>query len=219
HARSRRRRAAGRAARASARSTRARAKRVRPAWHAHRCRAIAPYRMIVPLMAPARKHDTDAILDAARALVLDAGPRPAPLAAISHASGAPVGTLYHRFGNRDGVLAAAWLRALTRFQAAALDAAATDDALEAGVAMARAAVDFARAQPDDARLLLVLRRRDLLDEGPDTLRADIAALNAPLEAQLRRLARALHGRADGRALERVTRAVVDLPTAAIRRHL
>ncbi|KKC02727.1 helix-turn-helix domain-containing protein, partial [Mycobacterium nebraskense] len=67
-------------------------------------------------MAPPRKHETDVILDAARALVLAGGPRAASVAAIAKTSGAPAGTLYHRFGNRDGILTAAWLRALERFQ-------------------------------------------------------------------------------------------------------
>ena len=43
-------------------------------------------------MAPPRKHETDAILDATRALVLTAGPRAASVAAIAKASGAPAGT-------------------------------------------------------------------------------------------------------------------------------
>ena len=172
-------------------------------------------------MAPPRKHSTDTILDAARALVLTAGPRAASVAAISRASGAPVGTLYHRFGNRDGVLAAVWFRALERFQALALaaDAAHRDDPVEAGVALAGAALDFAARHPDDARLLLAVRRSDLLDGAPPQLRARLDAGNAPLEAALRRIARALHGRADARAVDHVMRAVVDLPGAAVRRHL
>lgn len=172
-------------------------------------------------MAPPRKHDTDAILDAARAIVLAEGPRAASVAAISAASGAPVGTLYHRFGNRDGILAAAWLRALERFQAGALAAHAAhrDDPVAAGVAIARASLTFAAERPDDARLLLTVRRDDLLDRGPDALRAQLDAMNAPLEAAIARIARALHGRADARAVELVTRAVVDLPTAAVRRRV
>ena len=74
-------------------------------------------------MAPPRKHQTDAILDATRALVLAEGPRAASVGAIAKASGAPAGTLYHRFASRNGILAAAWLRALERFQRRALDAA------------------------------------------------------------------------------------------------
>jgi AcrR family transcriptional regulator len=156
----------------------------------------------------------------ARALVLRDGPRAASVAAIARQSGAPVGTLYHRFGNRDGVLAAAWLRALERFQRRALAAAANPGALETAVAMAGAQVDFAREQPEDARLLLTLRRDDLLDADPDDrFRERLDVLNAPLEQTIADLAKALRGGIDARSLDAVTRAVVDLPNAAIRRHL
>jgi len=173
-------------------------------------------------MAPPRKHSTDLILDAARGLALERGPRRVSIAAIAQSSGAPTGTLYHRFGSRDGILAAAWLRALERFSGAvmAADAEHAHDAVEAGVAMARASLAFTDAHPDDARLLLVMRRGDLLDAAPDaTLRARIDAINAPLEAAIRRIAGSLHGRSDRRSVERVTRAVIDLPSAAVRRHL
>src|SRR5947209_17561957 len=113
-------------------------------------------------MAPPRKHETDVILDAARALVLDGGPRAASVAAIAKSSGAPAGTLYHRFGNRDGILAAAWLRALERFQARAMAAGTDADApMESAVAMAVAAISFTRELPEDARLLLTMRPGDL----------------------------------------------------------
>src|ERR1700729_2888389 len=98
-------------------------------------------------MAPPRKHETDVILDAARALVLEGGPRAAGVAAIAKSSGAPAGTLYHRFGNRDGILTAAWLRALERFQRGALEAADRSDPLEAAVAMACSQIVFAREHP------------------------------------------------------------------------
>ncbi len=170
-------------------------------------------------MAPPRKHNTDRILDAARALVLRDGPRAASVAAIARESGAPVGTLYHRFGSRDKVLAAAWLRALERFQQRALTAARHPDPLEAAVAMASSQVSFAEEHPEDAQLLLTLRRDDLLDADPDDgFRARLEAINAPLETTLAGLTKALRGRADARAVDAVARAVVDLPNAAIRRH-
>lgn len=55
-------------------------------------------------MPRAVAHDAGAILDAARGLVLEGGPRAAGVAAIAAASGAPVGSIYHRFGSRDGLL-------------------------------------------------------------------------------------------------------------------
>jgi len=171
-------------------------------------------------MAAPRKHDTDRILDAARALVLREGPRAASVAAIAAASGAPVGTIYHRFGNRDGLLAAVWLRALERFQRRCLAAAGDEtDPIESGVAMASAAVGFARNLPEDALLLLSLRRDDLLDAAPGPeLRLRLDEINAPLLNEMRRVARGLHGDESERALDAVTRAVVDLPYSAIRRH-
>jgi AcrR family transcriptional regulator len=170
-------------------------------------------------VAPPRKHDSDVILDAARGLVLGGGPRVAGVAAIAKASGAPVGTLYHRFGNRDGILAATWLRALDRFQALAMSATG-DGALDAAVAMALSALDFAREYPDDARLLLMMRPEDLVDaEGGGELAEAIAARNVPLVERLRTLARELYGADDARSLDAVQRAVVELPYAAVRRHV
>lgn len=169
-------------------------------------------------MAPPRKHETDVILDAARALVLDGGPRAASVAAIAKASGAPAGTLYHRFGNRDGILTAAWLRALERFQARAL-AAGGETPTDTAVAMAVSAVGFARELPDDARLLLTIRPGDLLDDEPDAaFRETLAAMNAPLTERIAVLARRLYGDDKPRSVDAVARAVADLPYAVVRRH-
>jgi AcrR family transcriptional regulator len=169
-------------------------------------------------MAPPRKHETDAILDATRTLVLAAGPRAASVTAIAEASGAPAGTLYHRFGNRNGILSAAWLRALERFQSRAM-AAEGDTPLATAVEMAKAVVSFARELPEDAQLLLTLRPSDLLDGEPDAaFRDTLAAMNAPLLTRLREFARQLYGRTDERSIEAVARAIADLPYGVVRRH-
>jgi AcrR family transcriptional regulator len=169
-------------------------------------------------MAPPRKHQTDVILDATRALVLADGPRAASVGAIAKASGAPAGTLYHRFTNRNGILAAAWLRALERFQSRAL-AATADTVLESAVATAVAAIEFMRDLPDDARLLVALRPSDLLDGEPDAaFRQTLDAMNAPLVERVITFAREIYGGADPRCVDAVARAVVDLPGAVVRRH-
>src|SRR6185312_6438634 len=80
-------------------------------------------------------HDPDEVLDAARDLIVEGGPRAAGIRAIAERSGAPSGSLYHRFGSRDELVARAWLRAVRRFQAgyvAALDAAVAQDAAAPG---------------------------------------------------------------------------------------
>ncbi len=71
-------------------------------------------------MARTRLHSDDVVLDAAAELALASGARSASVSAIASRSGAPVGSLYHRFGSRDGVLRAAWERAVRRFHAAYL---------------------------------------------------------------------------------------------------
>lgn len=172
-------------------------------------------------MAPPRKHETDVILDAARALVLEGGPRAASVAAIAKSSGAPAGTLYHRFGNRDGILAAGWLRALERFQSRAMAASETnpDTPIDTAVAMAVSAISFARELPEDARLLLTIRPADLLDDEPDArFQETVAAMNAPLTERIGVLARKLYGRKDSRSVDVVAHAVADLPYAVVRRH-
>jgi AcrR family transcriptional regulator len=171
-------------------------------------------------MANPRKHDTDMILDAARTLVLRDGPRAASVAAIARVSGAPAGTLYHRFGSRDGVLAAAWLRALEEFQRRALAAADVPDALEAAVEMARSQIVFARERPEDAQLLIALRRDDLLDATPgEEFRERLDEINAPLRMRLAELTKTLGGADDPRSTDALLRAVVELPNAALRRHV
>jgi hypothetical protein len=81
--------------------------------------------------------------------------------------------------------------------------------------MARAAIEFAREHPLDAELLLAVRRRDLMDAA---LPQRLDEMNAPLQDALARVARACFGRADARSVDRVARAVVDLPGGAVRRH-
>jgi AcrR family transcriptional regulator len=159
-----------------------------------------------------RSHSTDAVLDAARAIVLRDGARAATVAAIARVSGAPTGSLYHAFGSRDALLTAAWERAARRSQAAWVQAAARPDPVEAGVAMALSLLAFAREQRDDCRFLLGMRVEDLVD-GPAP---DYETVNAPVVETVGALARRLTGPA---ARERVALATVDLPYGAIRRRL
>ena len=166
-------------------------------------------------------HSPESILDAARDLLLESGARALTVDAISSASGAPVGSIYHRFGSLDGLLAEMWIAAVRRFQAsflAALDGmhSPVDAAVDAAVSM----FDFARDAPADARLLAALRREDLFAAtGSVTLRRQLEELNRPVEDRLAALSRHLFGNAGPTALQRTTFAVVDIPHGAVRRHL
>jgi AcrR family transcriptional regulator len=165
-------------------------------------------------------HSTDHILDAARTLVLERGARAATVNSIATASGAPKGSIYHRFTTTGDLLATMWLRAVRRAQAGVLDAVKIDDPVEAALAGGLSVYDFACAEPADARLLASLRREDLVASVSDRmLRRELSAANNTLQTALVELTLRLYGRASRAAVEQTACAVTDLPLGAIRRHL
>jgi AcrR family transcriptional regulator len=165
-------------------------------------------------------HPTDAMLDAARDLLLEDGARSATVEAIASASGAPTGSIYHRFGSRDELIARLWTRAVYRSQASFLAALQAKDPTEAALAAAMSIVDFCEEHPADARLLVSFRREDLIRSTPNGPLADeLAELNRPVERALVDLARWLYGTRSRAALDRVLMAVFDLPYGAVRRYL
>jgi AcrR family transcriptional regulator len=165
-------------------------------------------------------HAPDAMLDAARELVLDGGPRAATVGAIACRSGAPKGSIYHRFASLEDLLGAMWIRAVRRSQALFAAALEHRDPVEAAVAGALSLHAFVEREPADARLLASLRREDLLGSvtSPELLR-QLDELNRPVAAAISALARRLSGSASRTAVEQTVFAVIDLPMGATRRHL
>jgi AcrR family transcriptional regulator len=168
-----------------------------------------------------RVHQPHAILDVARTLVLDEGVGAATIAAIASKSGAPVGSIYHAFESRDTLLARLWIRAVQRSQKRFLEALESEEEpVNAAVAAALSIYDFARHEPGDARLLVSLRREDLVQMPlPPDLAKELAGLNRPIEGAIASLARRLFGRAGRQRVEQTALAVFDLPYGALRRHL
>jgi AcrR family transcriptional regulator len=165
-------------------------------------------------------HGTEEILDATRDLVLAEGAASATIEKIAQRSGAPVGSLYHRFGSREQLLARLWVRAVKKSQAAILPATVHRDAREAVVLAALSVFDFVEQNRDDARLLLSFRREDLLrDARSPALIAELKALNQPVRTLVAKAAAKLFGKADRQAIEQVTLAAFDIPYGVVRRHL
>ena len=172
-------------------------------------------------MGRQRVHEPQAILDAARSLVLDKGASAATIGAIADASRAPVGSIYHSFGSRDALLARLWVRSVRRSQERFLAAIGDGpDPLADAVAAALSIYDFARDEPGDARLLASLRREDLVQIPlPPDVAADLAELNRPIAEAIGMLARRLFGSAGRQRVEQTMLATFDLPYGALRRHL
>jgi AcrR family transcriptional regulator len=160
------------------------------------------------------------MLDAARDLLLDEGSPGVTMEAIAAASGAPTGSLYHRFGSRDELIARLWMRAVHRSQASFIAAMERNDPREAATAAAMSIIDFCEEHPADARLLAAYRREDLIRAAPEgAVAEELEVLNRPVERAVVQLAQRLYGKRSRAALDRTLLAVFDLPYGAARRYL
>ncbi|RKS09583.1 TetR family transcriptional regulator [Nocardiopsis sp. Huas11] len=169
---------------------------------------------------PARFRTED-LVTAAIGLAARGGPSAVTMAALARETGAPSGSLYHRFSGRPALLASVWTHAVADFQDGCRRALAADPPSAAAEATARHVLAWSRARPDAARVLL--HRPADFDEAhwPQGDRDLLRAGNAEIGTLLARLARELREPEESveAALDRVRLAVVDLPLALVRRHL
>lgn len=166
------------------------------------------------------KFSEDQILDAAMRLVAGGGPSAATISGIAGLLGAPVGSIYHRFGSRDLLLARLWIRTIKHFQAGFVEALGAEDVDEAALGAALYNVDWTRQHMEEARVLLLHRAEDLAEKWPEELGEELSTLNAGVFAAVMDHARRRYGKdASAAAVRRVVFALVDVPYAAGRRHL
>ncbi|TDZ92997.1 Bacterial regulatory protein, tetR family [Mycobacteroides salmoniphilum] len=184
-----------------------------------------------PLCVPRpRIHSVDDLLDATERIAVREGPAAVTIRAVSQVTGISNGAIYHAFGSRGAMIGRAWLRAAERFLAMQRDA--VDTAFAAGAAGAPihvtavnavvAAADtpavFAERFPESSRLVLGVRREDLLGpDVPDDVADAMAGVDAMLVALFILLSRALWDREDGRAVQVIEDCVVGLPTGLLLR--
>lgn len=133
---------------------------------------------------------------------------------LADQTGISVGSLYHRYGSREGVMAAAWLDAMVSFQQGFLTALSGGD-IAAGEAAALATPAFARQHCDQAILLCLGRRETLLHENaPAEIAAEAQRHNARAEAALAGFARQT-----GLKLTACLHGIVAFPLASVRLYL
>lgn len=159
------------------------------------------------------KYSSDDVLDAAAAILADGGPTALTAAGVARHLSAPSGSVYHRFGSRDELAAALWMRTVERFDADVVTIlAGTGDAIETAVSAARAMVAWTRANPTDALILTLFRREDLTSGETDGELADRArSLARRQRAMIAHLADRLQ-----RTPDEVAFAVAGIPMAAVR---
>lgn len=148
------------------------------------------------------------------------GPGGATIARIAEALRAPTGSIYHRVSSRDVLLGEVWLGAAQSFQEAFLERLAGPVARDAGLAAVRYVPERVRAQPQEARILMLHRREDFLARGwPAPMRARAGALQARMDGGLGSFCHRLFGRDDTTTRRIAVYALAEAPIAAMKPHL
>jgi AcrR family transcriptional regulator len=119
------------------------------------------------------------ILDAALRAFSDKGYAAATLADVRELSGASTGSIYHHFGDKEGLAAALFLEALRDYQAGVRAVLERESDSERGIkGLVRHHLRWVAAHPDLARFLLAGRppgAGERLEEMNHELLADVAA--------------------------------------------
>jgi len=139
------------------------------------------------------KFSEDLILDAATAVVARHGTG-ATIAQVATELGAPVGSLYYRIASREALMVSLWVRSIRRFQQGLLAAAAEEDPDRALTESALHVPRFCRAHPDVAAALVLFRHDVAVRTAPESIRAEVVALNDPMLALQADLIRRRWGR-------------------------
>ena len=154
--------------------------------------------------------------NAALKIAVDQGPAAVTIAAVAGAVGAPVGSVYHRFLSRDVILAKVWLRVVASFQKGFLEALGRGEGLQAALHTSR----WVRLHPAEARILLLYRREELVSGNwPEELRESAVQIRRQLDDGIRTYTKQTFGRCSREALDRTIFALIDVPYAAVRRHI
>ena len=166
---------------------------------------------------PAYVDEGDLFAAVAR-LVAAEGPAALSTRRIAGEAGVPTGSIYHRFRDRDSLVAGAWLEAVRSFQVGFLDALDRRDLDGAVEAAAAHTPLWASQHPVETALLLRYSRDQLIQSWPGALADQMAVVNRPVVQALRRHARRRWGSAAERRVDVLRFAVVTVPAAAVRDH-
>jgi len=170
-------------------------------------------------MRPARFHH-DLIIDAASAVVAEQGPTGASISRIAKAAGAPTGSIYHRFSSRDVLLGEVWVGAAESFQQGFIDLLNANGEEPQINDLALYLPRRVRVHPVEARVLLLHRREDFLDDKwPEELKMRAENLGRQLVATQRSFCENMFGRADTRTLAIASYALMRAPLAAVRPYI
>ena len=160
-----------------------------------------------------RKED---FIEAALELLAERGLAGVTMAAISKRTGAPVGSVYHRFKSREILLAELWVALIESFQEgfiAVLQSGATEKA-------ALYTLKWIREHRHKARVFLLHHREQLIaGDWPDEMKEKVETLMNGLNDCLTDFARQHMGKATRQNLARIAFCLIHVPMSAARDYL
>lgn len=165
------------------------------------------------------KFSTDNLLDAALRIALDDGPNAVTASAVARVSGAPSGSVYHRFASSDEILARLWLRTIAEFQSGFINALRDDETVAAAAAAITHVFAWCDENPGEARLLLAFDEQEIERRAPDAVVGELHERNRTAREAVAAWTRRHFADPGLEEFDRAMYALVDLPYGAVRRHL
>lgn len=169
-------------------------------------------------MARPAKFTDDDLLDAARDSAYAHG-RNTTIGEIAAMAGAPVGSIYHRFGSRDELLIRLWVREIRQFQSGLFELTEWPDAGQALEAAAAHVIEYSRRHPAEAHALTLYRQPGAAAQAPAALRREVEQLNDEVSHAMARLTSRYYGRATQYRLAIVRTACQQSPYGLVRPYI
>jgi AcrR family transcriptional regulator len=163
-------------------------------------------------------HSAEDFLDAAARLFAAGGIRGLTMNAVAREVAAPSGSMFHRYPDRAALLAALWLRTARGFQSGYIDVLGDPPTPDGAVRAAVWTVEWCRGQLSEAVVLQAGVRAFEPDDWPEAARSELTAMDNELRRRIGTTVRAL-AKQTGRPPDQIAFAMLDLPLAAVRRHL
>ncbi|MEZ0050211.1 AcrR family transcriptional regulator [Mycobacterium sp. MAA66] len=163
-------------------------------------------------------HSADDFLGAAARLFAAGGLRALTMNAVAREVGAPSGSVYHRYPDRAALLAALWMRTARRFQSGYLEVLGERPTADDAVRAAVWTVDWCRTHLPEAVVLQAGVRTFEPEEWSESACTELATMEDISQRRLSGIVRGL-AKETGRPPDQITFAMLDLPLAAMRRHL
>jgi AcrR family transcriptional regulator len=164
------------------------------------------------------QHRADDFLDAAARLFVTGGARALTMNAVAREVGAPSGSIYHRFPDRAALLAALWLRTTTDFQTGYLEVLGEQPTADTAVGAAVWLVDWCRGHVPEAVVLQAGARAFEPDTWSKASRTELSTAEGNSRRRLESAVQSL-AKQTGRPEDQIAFALLDVPLAAVRRHL